>query len=303
MIIVKMIGGLGNQMFQIAYARMISMETGECIHIDTSVYDKYRIRSFSLNHLGVDDHFKYLDKKDLSLSENLNYKITTNLYRSYQKIVKVFFRTDVIGGKLFNMLVEFGYYYNFDRYYYFSKVKNSKNKYLYGYFQSEQYFIKYKNQIVSELKVKVLPTRQEKELIEEMLINNSVAVSMRLGDDYMKSSNLNVCSEDYYLNGIKYFIDKFEDIKIYIFSDEVGRAKKIINGKYSVKFVEGFKDYQSLRLLYSCKHFVISNSSFAWWGAYLSSHTDKIVVAPSRWYNDSKRFPAIYTNDMRLMDI
>lgn len=303
MIILKSIGGLGNQMFQIAFARSLSLEYSKEVYIDTSVYDSYKIRDFSLSNLLISEHFDDFSHANLPIRKRIYFKLTQKIYHVVQKIIKVLFKTDKIGKALYDFCVARGLYYNFDVYYYDHIIEDKDFKCLYGYFQSEQYFSKYKDQIVNELKVKVPPTGTEKALLDEILTHNSVAVSMRLGDDYIKSSMLNVCSDDYYIKGIKYISNKYSNAKIYIFSDDIERAKKIINGKFNAHYVEGFKDYQSLRLLYSCKHFVISNSSFSWWGAYLSFNTDKIIVAPSRWYNNSRENPAIYTNDMVLIDV
>lgn len=290
-------------MFQIAFARSLSLEYSKEVYIDTSVYDSYKIRDFSLSNLLISEHFDDFSHANLPIRKRIYFKLTQKIYHVVQKIIKVLFKTDKIGKALYDFCVARGLYYNFDIYYYDHIIEDKDFKCLYGYFQSEQYFSKYKDQIVNELKVKVPPTGTEKALLDEILTHNSVAVSMRLGDDYIKSSMLNVCSDDYYIKGIKYISNKYSNAKIYIFSDDIERAKKIINGKFNAHYVEGFKDYQSLRLLYSCKHFVISNSSFSWWGAYLSFNTDKIIVAPSRWYNNSRENPAIYTNDMVLIDV
>lgn len=302
MIIVKMIGGLGNQMFQIAYARQISMETGEDIYIDKSVYDKYKIRSFSLDNLKISDQLKDFDVRTLSLSENIKYMITTNFYRFYQKLVKVLLKTDVIGGRTFKTLVKIGYYYNFDRYYYYVDCSNSNKKYLYGYFQSESYFEKNKHDIIKELHVNVPLTKSEQEILQEINSCNSIAISMRLGDDYLKSKYLDVCSIKYYKKAIITMKEKYPDSKLFVFSDCIDRARSILKDENCI-YIEGFTDYQSLRLMYSCKHFIISNSSFAWWGAYLSSNHDKTILAPNIWYKNSTKTPDIFHSGMTLIDV
>ncbi len=303
MIILKVIGGLGNQMFEIAFARMLSLEFNEKIYLDLSVYKKYKIRDFSISNLKISDSIEYIEDAKLPVLKRVYLKLSQKTYHVYQKIVKIGTGSDRIGNKSYETLKKKGLYYNFDVYYYKPSKSNSKIKCLYGYFQSEEYFKKYKQQIVEELKVKVPPTEKEKMLLDEIKSCNGVGISMRLGDDYVKSSLLNVCREDFYYKGMDYIYNKNKDAVFYIFSDDIDRAKKQFNFKYPVRYVEGFKDYESLRLMYSCKHFVISNSSFSWWGAYLSSSPDKIIVAPSKWYSNSKETPNIYLDDMTLIDV
>ncbi|MDB0013203.1 alpha-1,2-fucosyltransferase, partial [Schleiferiaceae bacterium] len=176
-------------------------------------------------------------------------------------------------------------------------------KCIYGYFQSENYFSKHRKVIQEELMVKTPPTSGEKSLLKQIQSSKSVALSMRLGEDYTDSKALNICRHDYYDKAIDYMRDKLEDPIFYVFSDRIDIVKKSFSFKHDVIYVEGFKDYESLRLMYSCKHFVISNSSFSWWGAYLSANNDKIVVAPSRWYNMAKEVPDIYLESMKLLEV
>lgn len=290
-------------MFQIAYARKLSLELEEEIYIDYSVYENYKIRDFSLSNLEVSNHYKLLDTSDLSLFENYRYKITQKMYHVFQKIIKIIRGYDRIGKKAFNLLSKRGLYYNFDVYYYNHFGSNKDLKYMYGYFQSENYFIEYKEQIKKDLKVRVEPNTRESILLDEIKSCNAVSISMRLGADYTNSSIFNVCTPDYYYKGMDYIFSKNKDAVFYIFSDDIKKAKEQFNFQYPVKYIEGFKDYESLRLMYSCKHFVISNSSFSWWGAYLSSFSNKIVVAPSKWYNNSKIKPDIYMDKMTLIDV
>ncbi|RUR38708.1 alpha-1,2-fucosyltransferase [Clostridium perfringens] len=303
MVILKVIGGLGNQMFEVAFARMLALEFNEKIYLDCSVYDKYKIRNFSLSHLNISEYIDYIENANLKKYEKIYLKISQKIYHIYQKFIKIIKNNDRIGEEPYKLLMKYGLIYNFDVYYYNFINNNNKIKCLYGYFQSEKYFKKYKNNIIKELKVKTNATELERELIEEIKKNNSVGVSIRLGDDYINSSELNVCNKEFYYKGMDYIYNKNKDSIFYIFSDDVDRVKNLFEFKYPVKFIEGFKDYQSLRLLYSCKNFIISNSSFSWWGAYLSENKDKLIVAPSKWYNSSKERPDIYYEEMITINI
>lgn len=301
MIVLKVIGGLGNQMFEIAFARMLSLESNRQIYIDRSVYRKYKIRNYSLSNLKISDNVKDIRHAELPLRKKIYLKLTQRAFHIYQKLIKIIMRKDYVGIGTYHYLAKKGLYYNFDRYYYDTYFDNNKISCIYGYFQSEKYFSKYRDQIADELKVKTQPTKNEFDLLDNIKSTNSVAVSMRLGNDYINSESLNVCGEDYYRQAMNIFAKNNKDITFYVFSDSIDIAKKM-TFDHPVYFVEGFKDYESLRLMYSCNHFIISNSSFSWWGAYLSDNKDKIVIAPSRWYNNSTKIPDIYLENMITID-
>lgn len=301
MIVVRVMGGLGNQMFQVAYARMLALEFDEEIYLDLSGYESYKIRNFSLSNLKISDFFQYENNLLISRRQRMLLRTTQKMYHIYQKLAKMLTNTDQFGKHPFMLLSKWGLYYNFDRYYYESKPSNAHLKSVYGYFQSEKYFQKYKQQISEELKVKQPLSKMEIDLLDGITKNNSVAVSMRLGDDYIKSSSLNVCNEKYFIDAMEEIYKVHPNANFYVFSDDIERARKI-NFKYPVRFIEGFQDYESLRLMYSCKHFIISNSSFSWWGAYLADNPDKLIIAPDHWYNNCKIEPSIYYDSMIRSD-
>lgn len=303
MIIVKVMGGLGNQLFQVAYAMALARQLNEEIFLDTSVYRTYKIRNFSIQHTKIGGSIKFINEAPISRLNKWWLKLTQKCYHVYQKVAKTLFRIEKHGKLPFKILSPIGLFYNFDRYYYEIHAYSSKIKCLYGYFQSEKYFVNYKDHIMQELKVSTPPTEREEQMIKELISCNAVGVSIRVGDDYVKSPILNVCTPEYFYQAMDYIHSKVNDAVFYIFSDDINRVKERFRFKYPVRYIEQFNDYESLRLLYTCKHFIISNSSFSWWGAYLSEHQDKMVVAPSRWYNNCKERPDIYYDDMILINV
>lgn len=303
MIVIKIIGGLGNQMFQIAFARRLALELNDEIYLDISAYKKYKIRSFSLSNLYIHDLIKYSEDMKISKAKSFCLKSSQKVYHVYHKLARELTGLEKYGKFPYKFLSRKGLYFNFDRYYYDHTFSNAKLKSIYGYFQSEKYFEKYKEQICQELRVKTEPTREEKLLLDEIKSCNSVAVSMRLGDDYLRSPILNVCNKEFYYKGMEHIYKQNKEAVFYIFSDCIDRVKEEYSFKYPVRYVDGFKDYESLRLLYSCKHFVISNSSFSWWGAYLGSNPNKIIVAPNKWYSDARQKPDIFFENMTLIEV
>ncbi|MFC3884668.1 alpha-1,2-fucosyltransferase [Bacillus songklensis] len=302
MIIAKMLGGLGNQMFCYAFARSLQLENNEELFLDCGVYNRYKVRDYSLNMLNIPDTIKNSSEVKRRVVSNGYLNLSQKLYHVFFKIKKVSLRTDKIGESVFQLLGEKGLYYNLDRYYYPIVESKKEFKYTYGYFQSEKYFRGHKELIKKELKVRIQPTNKEKELLEDIKSNDAVGISIRWGKDY-RNSPLNICNKEYYYKAMDIIAEKIEEPTFYIFSDCIEDVVKDFDFKYPVRYIEGFKDYESLRLLYTCKHFIIANSSFSWWGAYLSENNQKIVIAPSKWYKDSTKRPDIYLDDMVLIDV
>jgi len=302
MIVVKLIGGLGNQMFQIAFARALSLKLNESLFVDISAYKKYKIRNYALEDLFVSNNIKDIEETDINIKR---IKIAQKIYHIYQKIYRMFLRTDRIGKKLFNILSKRGLIFNFDNYYYDLILPKKDLKSIYGYFQSEKYFKEYSEVIKCELRVKKPITKDEFTMLKKIKNVNAVGVSIRIGNDYLKSRLLNVCDINYYYKAMELIKEKVFDPEFFIFSDDINKVKKIFDfSKFKkITFIEGFTDSQNLRLLYSCKHFIIANSSFSWWGAYLAEYCDKIIIAPSRWYNTSKYKPDIYNDQMQLIEV
>lgn len=299
MIILKIMGGLGNQMSQMAFALALSKKTNDKIYIDASVYKHYKIRHFSINNLSV--HNIVFDYNDLKITKIRRGYIKTCqiLYHIAQKIIKKY--KFELGSDYYNKLVHKGHYYSFDSTYYGIPISSKRYKDIYGYFLAEKYYRPYKEYIREQFKVSIDITQSEKKILDMINTSNAVAISMRLQDDYLRDNKLNVCTEKYFQKGIQYIKEKITNPTFFVFADDIERAKKIQLDCEPI-YIEGFCDYQSMRLLYSCKHYIISNSSFSWWGAYLGEDCEKIIVAPSRWMNSVLEYKDKYYDGMVLID-
>ncbi|MBY7904819.1 alpha-1,2-fucosyltransferase [Vibrio fluvialis] len=299
MIKVKLIGGLGNQLFQIAYAYDLSKKLGHNIIVDASQYKTYKIRSLEIDKLFISQHleFDYVGK-------DRKFNITSVAYRVIQKLIKSFYRRSDFGKIIFRTLSKCGCLYNFDPHFYNLGLNFSKNEkiYIYGYFQSEYYFDATKKDIKRFFKVNLDVSPLENKYLSIIKSKPNIAMSMRLGDDYYNCDILNVCNESYYINALREMVGKTDAENIIVFSDDIQRAKKVLeNEPYHFVFIENVNAIQSLRLMYSCDNFVIANSSFSWWGAYLSDNKDKKIIAPSRWYNYDNNVNDIYCMDMGIL--
>ena len=162
---------------------------------------------------------------------------------------------------------------------------------LLGYWQSFKYFENIKDLLREEFRLKSSSiSKKNHELISEIKKEKSVAIHIRRGDyvsDNFFLENLGVCSLKYYLNAINHIVQRVADPCFYIFSDDpdwVMKNLKIDHRHYFVTHNLGKSDYEDFRLMNACNHFIIANSSFSWWAAWLADGIDKIVLAPDQWF-------------------
>ena len=157
-----------------------------------------------------------------------------------------------------------------------------------GFWQSSKYIESTPN-LLSELSLKQPFTQQQLGIIEQMSAANSVAIHARRGDYLSNVKALakhGVCSVGYYQNAISKIKEKVVNPAFYIFSDDPNWVRKNLDIGGAV-FVSdsGFSPEVDLTLISKCKHQIIANSSFSWWGAYLNANPDKVVIAPTPWFD------------------
>jgi hypothetical protein len=172
-------------------------------------------------------------------------------------------------------------------------TKTSRSAYLDGYWQSEKYFSDIQEVIRKEFTLKSGLSPQSLEVAKDIGGNNSVGMHFRRGD-YVSSDETRKyhgeCSARYYEKCVKMVAKKVNRPHFFIFSDEPSWVTENLKINYPTTIVDhnGIEeDYEDLILMSRCKHFVIANSSFSWWGAWLGSFPNKIVVAPQKWFNDA----------------
>lgn len=293
MIIVKLQGGLGNQMFEYAFGRAVQIKTNDMLLLDTSDFAHDKLRNYSLEHFQLADE---VTTTDSSGKYNLKYDQRTNL------LLKLGSR---IWPELqYSILSKFGIYiWNFAKY---KNVEISKceNIYLNGYWQGYDYFSNIMDVIQNDFQIIDPPQKVNVEMLASIQESNSVCVHIRRGDFLLKSNNLYVCSNEYYRLGMEHLESKEKDLVYYIFSDDIGDVKKNFDfGNRMVVYVEQRNpDYEELRLMYYCKHFIIANSTFSWWAAVLAKNVEKKVVAPKVWYIDHRDISHLMLEDWVVLD-
>ncbi|PIA78015.1 hypothetical protein BFR04_07220 [Gaetbulibacter sp. 4G1] len=259
MVVIRLIGGIGNQLFQYAAAKALSIKHKESLFLDIDAFKTYKTHAYGLNHF------------------NIKEKVYKNNLPKWCK--KFFYRF-----KIYKNYYEKDFTYNKDFF-------NQKyiNIFLKGYFHSEQYFIKFREELLKDLKI-VSPLKKETiELIEAINQSNSVSIHIRRGD-YLLHDMHNTSKDVYYKKALNYILNHVENPIYYVFSDDMDWVKEnfITNSKtYYVDINDAESSYQDLLLMSNCKHNVIANSSFSWWGAWLNTNPNRIVIAPETWFNDS----------------
>jgi len=178
--------------------------------------------------------------------------------------------------------------------FYNNALRVGNHVYVNGYWQSEKYFSSIRNQLLTEL-IPASELSSESQLIYDDIKNhNAVSLHIRRGD-YINETNQSIyhtCSLDYYSKSIDLILSKVTQPKFYIFSDDFEWVKSNLNINQQIQFIEhnkGKNSYQDLILMSKCKHNIIANSSFSWWGAWLNQHENKIVIAPEKWFKSNSK--------------
>jgi hypothetical protein len=268
MIIVKLQGGLGNQMFQYATAKAISIKSGDRLILDFSFYaSKHEnvLREPRINEFNIRNEYLNKIAHDLYLSNKYIFK----LFRKVAYIKRVYIKED----KVFS----------------FSEIKWSKQRNILlidGYWQSENYFKDIQAYLVNVFTLQ--PTNQKLiNILDDIIRYESVSIHIRRGD-YISNKDTNqlhgICSIEYYKKAIMYIQDHCtKDLILYFFSDDIDWVRENISFGYKSTYINGFSDVEDMFLMKKCKHNIIANSSFSWWAAWLNESPCKIVVAPRYW--------------------
>lgn len=308
MIRLNLMAGMGNQMFEYAFARALSLEYREKLEINPyfmtlAGFGAGRKSYFNnvLSCLNIPEEILFLNKK-MGYLHGVPDIVEFVTMRKHHDGIKLH------GEQQFSQMCSKGKIYTDDCFTYYPYIENkAKIKKIIGYYQSEKYFAPYSPVIKKELLVNKEPSDNNKRKIEELNSCNAVCVHIRRGDyiSNQKNEALVVCDENYYRKGMRYIAEQTKNPVFYIFSDnlkEIEWIKQNYHLDFDVQYIElNNPDYEELRLMYQCRHFVIANSTFSWWGSYLSANEDKIIVAPKIWNkNYFKRFD-IYTEKMILV--
>lgn len=284
MIIVKIHGGLGNQLFQYAAGRALALHHCAELVLDLSWFNNRPLGNTARKY----ELYRYpIKARETTPAEQ-------SMCRLYQgRLIR---RIPLIGRK-------FRYggekYFQFDSNFFYYP----NNTYLDGYWQSHRYFEGVSDCISAEFQAIEPPGDRNLRLIEEIQSTNSVALHIRRGDYLANPAALNyhgVCPLDYYKRAVELVASKAPKLHFYIFSDDLDWAESNLALQFPVTFVghnKGDEAFQDLRLISLCRHQIIANSSFSWWGAWLNSNPGKIVIGPKKWFLVNKDTSTLFPPD------
>lgn len=264
-------GGLGNQLFQYAYGRSLSLKYGADLFLDDSFFADYEWHDYSLKPFHLAAALASADE-----CAALKTQPTGLMFRICKKL----------GWANDPFIQESGLQYNEI----YQRIKPSA--YLSGYWQSELYFAAVADAIRKELRIVIPPSEANAAMLQRIQQSNAVALHFRRGN-FVNVPEVNkvhgTCSPEYYQAAIAYMCKRVTNPVFYVFSDDLAWAKAHLDMQYPTVFVDlndAAHDYEDLRLMQHCKHQITANSTFSWWGAWLNEHPEKIVIAPKQWFAD-----------------
>ncbi len=281
MIISKVRGGLGNQLFQYAAGLALAQKHQTELYLDTSVYDRNKTREFELQKLGL--KLCFADQQQI---EDLK---RNNFYKQP--------------------------FYHFD--YKFGLLPN--DTFIRGYFCSEKYFSQVSDELAITIRGAISKTpnlsNEQLECLDSIDSQETVSIHVRRGD-YVSNQDYNqffgTCDTGYY-NAAKHAVEALcsHDVRYVVFSDEIEWAKKNLELPKNTIYMNlntGEQNYLDLLFMARCKHNILANSTFSWWAGLCNLNPEKIVIGPSGWFKTNYRetsgpgawikSPFYYTGDL-----
>ncbi|MBR3177512.1 alpha-1,2-fucosyltransferase [Candidatus Saccharibacteria bacterium] len=306
-------GRLGNQMFQYAAMRAIQerLYPNETVNLIFSQIERNGSKEDGfVNQLDVfninTEKVVYDQKLKLTLHQN----ILVLWYFLRRKMIKIFSKSEDYEDKKrkFEIKVQDKYnrngLYLFSYGYYDFKKTNKEDKLFIGFFESQKFFNDIRETIIEEFTPKEPPLEKNKNMYRKIMSSESICVSVRRGDflkDRFKDSTY-VCTPEYFSKAIDLVKRKVKNPRFVVFSDDIDWVRKEMDFPKDTIYETGDDPlWEKIRLMYSCKHFIISNSTFSWWAQYLSRNDEKIVVAPSVWRKTGYGGDDLYDNRWYLV--
>jgi hypothetical protein len=271
MIVMRLKGGLGNQLFQYALGRHLSIAKNTHLQLDISSFKTDTLREYRL------DSFKI----SATTSARLPFFATDGKARHLNRLIQAI---RGLFSRPFEIVTEKNFAFD-------PQILNcSDQAYIDGFWQSEQYFLPIANTLRKDLQLNAPIMGHLKEIADHIGSCTSVSVHVRRGD-YVSNPKTTayhgVCSTEWYESAAAKILEKVNNPTFFVFSDDCEWAKANLHFQCPTVFVEPSPDGQEcidMHVMSLCQHNIIANSSFSWWAAWLNANPNKIVIAPQNWF-------------------
>lgn len=282
MIMVKLGGGLGNQMFMYALGRHLAIKNNAVLKLDTGAYRLGDYRKYALGCFCIMEDFASMEEVE-KLANPEGVKVT----RRRGFLEKLLGLTGNL--KRSHVYEERSFVYDPNL------LELKGDIYLEGLFHDERYFKEIKDVICKDFSFKHQPEGRNKEIADKIEAVNSVSVHVRRTDlvtNKLFFESHGVCSLNYYKFCMEKIFSMTNAPYFFVFSDDIVWARANLRFDAPVMFVDHNNEehcHEDLRLMSLCNHHIIANSTFSWWGAWLNPNPGKIVLAPGNWIKKVKK--------------
>lgn len=326
MIYTAVTGRLGNQMFHYAFSRAVQEKCNPKHEITMNfslVYETGKMKDFT----GFENSLRYFNiKQIIEVGDPIKHVLKVGSLK--QKKIFIIYKLMVkyimphIPNSLRNIYITSGKYMDYlkrnarEGIYYLQDPRevtnskelivksNKKNIFIIGSFENPIFFDSIRDKLLEEFTPVEAPMKENEFLYKKIAQTESVCISIRRGD-YVNDSEtkklFDICTKEYFDKAIKEIKKHLKNPVFFFFSDDIDWVKQNISID-DPSYYESGRDavWEKLRLMYSCKHFIISNSTFSWWAQYLSRNPYKIVISPDRWFKTNSAWPLLQDDFIKI---
>ncbi len=274
MIIVKITGGLGNQMFQYALGRALSLKLNCELVLDVSFYPNQSLRKYELSKFNIQARLAS-DKEICNAGAGDGF---------VSRLIRKLGLTSLLYPRYIKELESIKYLKAVD--------DCTPGCYLNGYWQNPRYFENFKKQLSEDFTPLLLVSEQAQAWLQKIKAENSVSLHVRRGD-YVQNAHTNTvhgtCTVEYYKRAVEHIQQQTDSPRFFLFSDDIDWCKENLGFIENACFVDDTKTaIDDLSLMSACQYSIIANSTFSWWGAWLNTG-DGMKIAPRNWFSSFDR--------------
>jgi len=280
-VIVRLWGGLGNQLFQYAAGFAAARKADTSLLLDPLRCDLDVNRPYELHHFKISGRPWTAREKKWAERMVRVVRPVNGQTSGWSRCLKA--AVTPLMGRWFKYVED--QYRGFQP----GALAHQGHMYLAGTWASERYFEQVAGSIREQFTLVAPPGEENERMLDRIGSCNAVCLHVRRGD-YVSvretSQRHGTCGLDYYRAALEYIASRTADPVVFVFSDDPAWVRENLRLPRPTVYVThnvGKRNHEDLRLMSACRHFIIANSSFSWWGAWLAEAEDKMVIAPKRW--------------------